>query len=83
MFLGFSTLVTRTSKEDNVALEQILYIYYLIRFKKNKVQALINLNNEVNAITPVYVSKLGLQIYHTNVEAQMINNFTFEIFGIV
>ena len=35
-----------TSKENNVALKQIPYIYYLIWFKKNKVQALIDLGSE-------------------------------------
>ena len=32
-----SFLVIETSKEDDVALKQILSIYYLIWFKKNKV----------------------------------------------
>lgn len=34
-------------------------------------------------ITPAHAAKLGLIIYHTNVEAQKIDDFIFQIFGMV
>lgn len=39
----------------------MLCIYYLFCFKKDqhKIQALINSNNKVNAITSTYIKKLG------------------------
>lgn len=65
-------LVTEISKKDEVVLDRVLYIYYLFRFyknKKNEMQALINFNNKVNAITPVYALKLDLKICYTNIRA--------------
>lgn len=78
--------IIRTSKENKMILEKVPCIYYLLCFrkdKKNKIQALINLGNKVNAMTLVYALKLGLKIYHTDVEIQKINRSTFETFGIV
>lgn len=65
--------MTETSKENNVALRRVLYIYYLIWFKKKEVPALTDLNSEVNAMTPAYTSRLGLQARHINVRAQKID----------
>ena len=68
-----------SSKKDEVVLKRVLYIHYPLRFrkdKKNKVQALINSGNEVNAITPAYALKLGLKILRTNVGAQKIEGST-------
>lgn len=79
LVLANSLFVTETSKEDNT-LEKILYIYYLIWFKKNKVQALFDLSNKVNIMTSAFTSKLRLKICHTNVRAQKIDNFTLEMF---
>ena len=36
---------------------------------KKEVQALIDSGSEVNAMTLVYTSKLGLKIYHNNIGA--------------
>ena len=55
-----SLLVIKTSKEDDVALQRVSYVYYLIRFKKKEVQALVDSGSEVNAMTPAYASKLSL-----------------------
>ena len=52
-----------------MALQKILCIHYLIRFKKKKVQALIDSGSEVNAMTPAYASKLGLRVYRTDIGA--------------
>lgn len=57
LVLVTSMLVTKANKkDDNMTLARISYIYYPLHFPKNinKIQALLNLGNEVNAITLVY-----------------------------
>lgn len=61
--------VTEVSKKNDVILERVLYIYYLVLFKKNKVHILINLDSKVNIMILGYASKLDLKIYFINVEA--------------
>lgn len=78
--------MTRTNKEDEVILERVPCVYYLLRFckdKENKVQALINLGSEVNAMTLAYSSKLGLWVRYTNVRAQKIDGSILKTFGMV
>ena len=68
------------------ALERDPCIHYPVQFKgtnKTKVQALIDLGSEVNAMTPAYVSRLGFQAYCTDIGAQKIDGSTFETFGMV
>lgn len=50
---------------ENQQLERVLYIQYLIKFKKEQieVQALINFGSKVNAIIQAYTAVLGLLIY--------------------
>lgn len=70
----------KANKEDEVVLKKVLYIHYLLQFrknKKNKMQALINLNSKINIITPIYIVKLGLKIRRTNIGAQKINGSIF------
>ena len=85
LILATSMPVTETSIEDIVVLNQVSCIYYLIWFKKNKiqVQALINFNSKINAIISGYASKLGLKVCFTNVEAYKINDSIFKTFRIV
>ena len=67
-------------------LKRVPCIHYPLRFRKNKenkLQVLIDLNNGVNAMTPSYVSKLGLKVHHTNIEAQKMNGSILKTFGIV
>ena len=81
--LTTSMSMAGTRKE---ALEHIFYIYYLVQFKgtnKTQVQALIDSGSEVNAMTPAYALRLGLQARHTNVGAQKIDGFTLQTFGMV
>lgn len=77
--------MTGVSKEDEVVLERVFYIYYPLCFQKDTVgvKALIDSGNEVNTITPTYALKLGLKIRHTNVRAQKIDNFTLKTFEMV
>lgn len=65
--------MTETSKENNMALRRVLYIYYLVQFKKKEIQALIDIGSEVNAMTSAYTSTLGLQARHINVRGQKID----------
>ena len=77
--------VTKASGEEYMSLEWMLYIYYPLYFRKytEGVRALIDLRSEVNAMSPAYISKLGLKVYHTNIGAQKIDGSTLEIFGMV
>lgn len=77
--------VTKTSKEDNVVLERVPYIYYPFRFQKDnsEVKALIKSGSKVKAITLAYVLKLGLKIRQTNTEVQKIDGSILKIFGMV
>lgn len=42
--------------------KQVLYIQYLIQFQEKFVQALIDLNSEVNIINPTSTKKQGLYV---------------------
>lgn len=75
--------MTEASKENDVILNWIPCIYYLIQFKKNKVQALINSGREVNTMTLVYLLKIGLRIRRIDIKAQKIDSSIVEIFKIV
>ena len=74
-------------REKALVLERIPYIYYPVQFKRDtygtQVQALIDSNSEVNAMTPAYTSRLGLRVYRTNIGAQKIDGTTLETFGMV
>ena len=72
-----------TSKEDNVALQRVLCVYYPIWFKKKEVQALVDFGNEVNAMAPAYAAKLGLKVQKTDIGAQKIDGSIFDTFGMV
>lgn len=74
--------MTEAGKEY-VVLDRLWYICYLIYFKKNKIQASIDLGSKVNAITPKYTSKLDFQICRTNIRVQKIDGSTFKTFEIV
>ena len=79
------SLVTKANKEEHVFLERVPCTYYPLRFCKGTagVRVLIDSGSEVNAMSPVYTSKLGLKVHHTNVEAQKIDGSTFKTFGMV
>ena len=55
-------------------LKCVLYIHYLVQFKKNtsktQVQALIDLESEVNAFHPTFAKQLGLFIWLTDIGAK-------------
>lgn len=45
--------------------------------------AWIDSESEVNAMTPVYVLKLGLKVCLTNIKAQKVDSSTLQTFGMV
>lgn len=51
-----SATIVEASKK-NIALSWISYIYHFIWFKKDKIRALIDFGNKINAIMPVYALK--------------------------
>lgn len=69
--------VIEMSKKE-VVLAWVLYIYYLLCFWKdiNKIQALVNFNSKLNAMTLAYISKLSLKVCQIDVRAQKIDGFT-------
>ena len=79
-----STTLT-DAREGAPVLEHVLYIYYLVQFKKDKtlVQALINSRIEVNAIHPTFIKELGLPIRSTDVEVQKIDRIRLDTYRMV
>lgn len=77
--------MTGTSKEDHVFLKWVSYIYYLLHFWKDivGVKALIDLGSKVNAMIPMYTSKLGFKVQYISIGAQNINGSILEIFEII
>ena len=90
-----SALVTGASKEaemtqatqegKEVILDRVLCIHYRVQFCKDKetIRALIDSGSELNAMTPAYTKKLGLQTQKTDVGAQKIDGSSLDTFGIV
>ena len=68
-----------------ILLAKVVAVHYPLRFQKDilGIRALIDSDNEVNAMTPAYTSKLGLKVYPTDVGAQKIDGSTLKTFGIV
>lgn len=73
------------NSDKKVMLEKIPCIYYLICFQEDQeqIKALLNSGNKVNVISLVYIKKLGLKIWKTNVGVQKINGSIFKTFKIV
>lgn len=70
---------------EDKQLECVLFIQYLVKFNKGytEVQALIDSDIEVNAISPAYAVVLGLRICSTDVGAQKIDESTLLTYGMV
>ena len=60
-------------------------IHYPVRFREGQeqVRALFDSGSEVNAMSPAYIKKLGLQTWKTNVGAQKIDGSALETFEMV
>lgn len=75
--------MTEVDEKDEIVLARILYIHLLFCFhkqKKNKIQAPINSDSQINFITLTYISKVGFKACQTDVEAQIINGSIISIF---
>ena len=64
-------------------LQRIPCIQYPVQFQANQIEALIDSGSEVNAMTPAFVTKLGLSIQPTGISAQKIDGSTLKTYGIV
>lgn len=64
-------------------LQQVLCICYLVQFKQELIQVLLNLGSKVNAIIPVYVAKLNLTIQKIDINAQKIDGSTLATYKMV
>ena len=58
-----------------MVLERVPCIHYPLRFRKDTagVRALVDSGSEVNAMTPAYAAKLGLQVRKTEIGSQKID----------
>ena len=87
LVLATSLSVTETSRKDDMILKRVFYINYPVQFKKDtnetQVQALVNLENEVNAIHLTFIKELGLPIRPIDVGARKIDGITLNTYGIV
>ncbi len=78
-----STFMSMTEKmEETKELERILCIWYPVIFK-DQTEVMLDLRNNVNAISQPFAHQLGLKIWKTNVEAQKIDGTTPETYEIV
>ena len=79
--------VIDTKKAQKVrVIEQVPCIYYLMQYQKDKskiVLALLDFGREVNAMTPTFVTQLGLKMQKTNVHAQKIEKSSLESYDMV
>ena len=62
-----------TSSDEKVVV-RVFCIYYPVRFQEEQVKALLNSDNEVNAMNLDYAWKLELKIRRTNIGAQKIDS---------
>lgn len=67
---------------STLLLKQVLYIQYLVQFKKNqsKVQALLDSGNKVNTMTLAYATSLDFKICSIGIKAKKSNSFIFKTF---
>ena len=75
-----------TQKEKKVIPDRVLCIYYPVQFWKKKgtiIWALINLGNEINAMTLAYAKQLGPWNRKIDIGAQKIDGLSLDTFGIV
>ena len=80
--------MTGTNNEAQVVivLDKLFYICYPMQFQKDKdkdVLALLNSENEVNAMTLAYMAQVGLKVQKTDFAAQKIDKSSLETYGMV
>ena len=83
LVLAIFAPVTKASNDNVIALDQVLCICYLIGFKKNKIQTLIDFGSKVNSIILRYALKLGLKVRSIDIGTQKIDSSTLKKLKIV
>ena len=73
------------AEDGAVQLERVRCIHYPICFQKDSagVETLLDSSGKINAMTPAFVSKLGLKVCSTDVGAQKIDGFILQTFGMI
>lgn len=84
LLLTLSVLMTRARKVEG-AMVRVLYISYVIQFKKyiNNTQIMFNLSRKINAMTSASKLKLAFYSRRIDVDMQKINVSTLTTLGIV
>ena len=62
-------------------MQRVPCIWYPVQFQAQQIETLIDSSNEVNAMIPGFVAKLGLIPRSTNAGAQKIDGSTLETYG--
>lgn len=75
--------MTASLETLDTPLQRISCICYPIYFQKQhkKIRALIDSDNEVNAMTPIYVAQLDLIPRTTNINTQIIDSLALKTHG--
>ena len=80
-------MTTANKAQDEIVLDQVYYIFYLMQFVKNKdennILALIDSSSILNAMTSTYAAKLDFKVKKANISIQKIDSFLLEIYDMV
>ena len=71
------------SKNPRSNLAQVLYICYLINFRKKTVLTLFNLGSKTNTVHLTFAKESGFLIRPTDVKIQKVDGSTLDTYGIV
>ena len=79
-------MIEASKEAQKVILNRVPCIYYFVQFRKDKkaiIQALIGLDNKVNAMTLPYTKQLGYQVQKTDIGAQKIESSLLRTFWMI
>ena len=73
--------MSMTNASEEVILEQILCIQYLVKFWKNKdfIEILIDSISKLNEMSPTYAALLGFKVCFTTIGAQRFDDSFLKI----
>ena len=90
MLVSATSIPVTDSRDEEVVLKKVPYIYYPVRFQKEQrqegqeqIRTLLNSGSKVNAMSPAYAKKLGFKTQKTNVRTQKIDGSALKTFGMV
>ncbi len=82
--MAVSATSTSWTDKKTEELERVPCIRYPVTFKdQDWIEALLDSESEVNAMSQAFAQQLGLKIRKTNVGAQKIDGTTLETYGMV